>query len=1207
MALIHDRQDVDRALAIRFRNVAVGARAGDSTRIQLCGRLSVEVGGVQLADGLRGRQVRLLLAYMLLNRSRHVGRDELIGALWPDRAPQSQDAALRTLLSRLRSGLGAAALAGRDELILSFPEPVWVDLEAAGTELQRALAALERADARSAWALAQVPLNIASRGLLPGVQASWLDVRRRELEDVRLQSLEVVARAGLSMGGAQLTSVERAARTLIDSEPYRESGYVLLMESLAARGNIAEGMRVFERLRSLLRDELGTAPSPDAIAANERLLRPEPTSRTPGPSDDGTGAIELPAELRARLDAPLVGRRRELAELTRLWGLAGGEREGEDLHGDATRGSGRIVILAGDAGIGKTSLAAELARRSHDGGGVVLAGRAPEEALVPYQPFLEALRHYFATASPEELRAAVSEYGPELARLVPELRRRAPELPPAPTSEAEGERYQLFEAVVGLLTAIAARAPILLVLDDLHWADRPTLLLLRHLARASEPARLLILVAYRTEAPGDGLGDAVADLRREGLVTQLDVAGLSERETAQLVRLRAGEAPSHAFARALHAETEGNPFFVEEIVRQLVQVGVRAGAASASELQRFGLPEGVKQMLARRLALLDTRTIEWLRVAAVLGRDFEIGLLEQLLGLDEDQFLAALEEALAAGLLLESTGDPGHYSFSHALIRETLYEGMSGQRRARIHRRVGNALEAAGETSASALALHFTRASSPSDAEKAITYACRAGEEAGAILAYEEAAEHYSRAAEVLTRFEPDARARRCELLLLVGEARVRSGERTLAREAFREAGALADGLGDGASLGRAAVGASRRYVQQPGVIDTELIAMLERALEMSSGEVSVERVRLLARLCGAIYYSPERGRMIELSEQAEQISERLDDAEARAYARAARRRALWDAAHLQDRLQTSTEMLTLAQRAANQELQLQAHAWLVVDLLESGNRDAVDAQIEAFTAGAEQLRQPLYLWQAAVWRAMRALLEGSLDQAEELAAEALAAGGPAEGVTAAQYYGIQLLAIRREQGRMGEVEQAARQMVASNPIRPAWRAALATVLWESDQPAEARAELEQLAGEDFRDIPHDGDWLTTMSVLCDLCAALEDPARAALLYEALLPYERVNVVAGIAVVCFGSAARYLGKLAVTIGRERDAGDHFELALEQNASLGAPVLLAHTQLDYASSLGHGVRARRMIDEAARTAAELGLAALAQRAEGLAAR
>ena len=214
----------------------------------------MEIDGVQLAGRLRGKQVPLLLAYLVLNRDRHVGRDELIGALWPDQAPVSQDAALRTLLSRLRSSLGASTLAGRDELILTLPEPVWIDVEAAATEMTQALDALAQDDARRAWALAQVPLNIASRGLLPGTQATWLEAPRRELEEVHLEALEVIGRAGLVMGGTQLQSAERAARTLIESEPYRESGYVLLMEALATRGNVAEGLRVFDRLRTLLRD-----------------------------------------------------------------------------------------------------------------------------------------------------------------------------------------------------------------------------------------------------------------------------------------------------------------------------------------------------------------------------------------------------------------------------------------------------------------------------------------------------------------------------------------------------------------------------------------------------------------------------------------------------------------------------------------------------------------------------------------------------------------------------------------------------------------------------------------------------------------------------------------------------------------------------------------------------------------------------------------
>jgi DNA-binding SARP family transcriptional activator len=1182
------------------------------TRIQLCGRLSVEIDGVQLSERLRGRQVPLLLAYLVLNRARHVGRDELIDALWPDQPPVSQDAALRTLLSRLRSSLGSSALAGRDELILTLPEPVWIDVEAAAAEVASALDALDRGDARRAWALAQVPLNIAGRGLLPGAQATWLDPPRRELEDVRKQAIEVIGRAGLMMGGRELQSAERAARTLIEIEPYRESGYILLMEALRARGNVAEALRVFDGLRTLLRDELGTNPSPEAIATHDLLLRPLERGGEPGiPADMGQSAIPLPSELRYRAQGPLIGRAREMADLEARWDRACG---GVGVRasrgaGDPDARSARIVLLAGDAGIGKTTLTAELALRVHDAGATVLAGRSPRETVVPYQPFLEALRHWAQNAALTDLRASTREYGSELARLIPELRRRAPDVPSPAPDEPDTERYRLFEAVVGLLTELSRSAPVLLVLDDLQWADRPTLLLLRHFARATNPARLLILGAYRAaERRGDTFNSALGELRRDRLASELEVKGLSESETAELVRVRAGESPARAFAHALYEETEGNPFFVEEIIRHLIEAGVRVGSASASELQRFGLPEGVKQVIAFRLGRLEAPAAELLRVAAVIGRDIDAALLERVVVLTEDEFLAALDEALGAVLLVESDEKPGSYLFSHALIRETLYESMSAPRRARVHKRVGEAIEAMQgrrrERYLPELAYHFTRAADPEDAEKAITYALRAGEQATAMLAHEEAAEHFARAIDVQGRFQPEASERRCELLLRLGEARVRGGERALGSSAFREAAALAERLGDGASLARAAIGASRRYVQPPGVVDTELIAMIERALELQP-ERSLVRVRLLACLCGAIYYAPQRDRMPALSEEAMAIATQLGDPEARAHACSARRRVLWDAPHLAERVEVSTEMLTLARQIGNLELELQAHAWLVVDLLERGDRDAVDAQIEAFDVGAYRLRQPLYEWNSILWRAMRALLAGELDRANRLASEALAAGAPAEAVTVSQYYAVQVLAIRRDAGTMGELEQAARQMVDDNPSRPAWRAALATLLCEERRLLEARAEFERLASRDFDDIPKDLDWMIAMTLLSDICADLGDGDRATLLYAKLEPYADVNVVIGLATACLGSAASFLGRLAATMGRNDEARRHFEHALERNAALGAPGCLARTQVDYARALGPGPRADELLAAAKRTAAELGLGAVARKIAELA--
>jgi len=1152
----------------------------------------------------------MLLAYLVLNRARHVGRDELIGALWPNHAPVSQDAALRTLLSRLRSSLGADALSGRDEVILTLPEPVWIDVEAAAAEMARASDALQQGDARRAWALAQVPLNIASRGLLPGAQAIWLEAPRRELEDVHLLALEVIGRAGLIMGGTQLQSAERAARSLIEAEPYRESGYVLLMEALAARGNVAEALRAFDRLRTLLRDELGTSPSPETIAAHERLLRPRgrgerltPAQLESNPArQPGPNPIPLPAELRQRAQGPVIGRAHELAQLEEEWELACREAR-----------SGRLVLLAGDAGIGKTTLTADVARRVHEEGAIVLAGRSPRETVVPYQPILEALRHWALNASLSDLRATAREYGSELARLIPELRRRAPDLPPPPADEPDTERYRLFEAVVGLLTELSRSAPVLLVLDDLMWADRPTLLLLRHLARAASPARVLILAAYRSTERGDTFNSALTELLRDRLASQMEIGGLSELDTAELVRLRAGETPSRSFAHALYEETEGNPFFVEEILRQLLEAGVHAGSATASELQSFGLPEGVKQAIAWRLSRLEPPAIELLRVAAVIGRDVDAALLERVVLLAEEDFLSALEEALAAGLLVESDENPDSYVFSHALIRETLYEGMSVPRRARIHKRVGEAIEAAQGRRQGRylpeLAHHFTRGvADEEDAEEAIAYALRAAEQATAMLAHEEAAEHYARALDVQGRFQPEATERRCELLVALGEARVRGGERAQGSTAFREAAALAEQLGDGAALARAAVGTSRRYVQPPGVVDTELIAMIERALELEPDRTQM-RVRLLSCLCGAIYYSPERERMPALSQEAMEIAEELADPEARAYACAARRRVLWDTPHLQERVEVSTEMLTLARQIGNLELQLQAHAWLVVDLLERGDRDAVEAQMEAFKAGAERLRQPLFEWNSLLWEAMRALLGGALGRADRLAAEALAAGGPAEAVTASQYYAIQLLAVRRDQGRMGELEPAARQLVADNPGRPAWRAALTNLLCEEGRLAEAEEEFERLAAHDFEDVPRDLDWMIAMTLLSDVCADLGDARRAALLYAALEPYADVNVVIGFAAVCLGSAASFLGKLAATMGRRDLAAEHFERALAANAELRAPACLARTQVDYARALGGiaNVRGQELIAAAARTAAELGLGAVTRKVEALGAR
>jgi tetratricopeptide (TPR) repeat protein len=359
--------------------------------------------------------------------------------------------------------------------------------------------------------------------------------------------------------------------------------------------------------------------------------------------------------------------------------------------------------------------------------------------------------------------------------------------------------------------------------------------------------------------------------------------------------------------------------------------------------------------------------------------------------------------------------------------------------------------------------------------------------------------------------------------------------------------------------------------------------------------------------MCSTIYYSPQRDRMKELSAEATALAHELGDGRSRAYACAARRRAFWEPTQLEERLSASTELLTLARQAGDLELELQGHAWLVVDLLELGDHDGVEAQIAAFAAGAHQLRQPVYLWNAAVWRAMRTLLAGRIGEADELAHQALMAGAHVEAVTATQYYAIQLFSIRRQQDRIGELEGAARELVSRYPAVPAWRAALALLLCHVGRREEARRELETLAARDFEDLPRDGQWLIAVTMLGELCSQLGERERARQVYDMLAPFADVMVVIGLATVCYGSAARYLGRLAATIGRRAQAIEHFERALVRNAALKAPIWVAQTQVDYASALldepaGEADRARaeRLLDAAMATAAGLRLEAVTRR-------
>jgi DNA-binding SARP family transcriptional activator/tetratricopeptide (TPR) repeat protein len=435
--------------------------------------------------------------------------------------------------------------------------------------------------------------------------------------------------------------------------------------------------------------------------------------------------IPLPPAVLGTETGAFVGRGEALAELEGHWAaVLDGER--------------RVVLLGGEPGMGKTRLAAEFCAAAHERGATVLAGRCYEEMLIPYQPFVEALRRYVDGCPPAELAVQVAPRRRELATLVPDLDTGARTAPAGrPELDAEQERFRLFEAVAGLVGDAAAARPAILVLDDLHWADEGSLLLLRHVVRVTEGSALLILGTYReTELyRGSDLAAALAELRRARALHDLGLEGLPEPDVARLIAAQSGGTAPEAFASAVAERTDGNPFFIEELLRHVDD-------PEHAVLDELAVPDSVKDLLLRRLERLDEDARRTLAVAAVAGREFDLALLEEVLGVPADELVELLERPALVQVVADEPGTIGRYRFAHPLIRETIYGDLSVNRRALMHRRVGAAVESlfADRIGAHAgtLAHHYHAAG---DAEKAFEYHRRAADEAERAVAHETALE----------------------------------------------------------------------------------------------------------------------------------------------------------------------------------------------------------------------------------------------------------------------------------------------------------------------------------------------------------------------------------------------------------------------------------------------------------------------------------
>jgi tetratricopeptide (TPR) repeat protein len=775
-------------------------------------------------------------------------------------------------------------------------------------------------------------------------------------------------------------------------------------------------------------------------------------------------------------------------------------------------------MLVGEPGIGKTRLSEEFAVYARLRGAQVLTGVSYEGAVeVSYFPFVEAFRQYVRARPDDELRRELGQGAPEVANLISEIRQRMPDLPQSPPLQGDAERLRLFESVSIFLRNAAETTPVVLHLDDLHWADEPSLLLLRYLARNLASERVLILGTYR-DVDLDRthpLSKVLGTLRSESSFRRILLRGLPSSDVFAYLSALADDTPDaaatagrQAFAETLHRETEGNPFFLSEVLSHLVESGKlfwdgarwTANVASPSEL---GIPEGVREVVGRRLSAVSDTCNQLLTVGSAMPAGFAWSVVLAAVDVEEAALLDALDEALAARLIREREGGADNtYEFTHALIRQTLYEELSGPRRVLLHRRIGERLEATVGKNPGAylpeLAHHFFQAAPGGDVAKAVDYLVQAGERAVSSAALEEAVGHFDRALQALDLDQSDA-VRRCAVLLELAKAHGRLGHLDRAKESAEPAAALARSLGSPEQLALAALhyGSEHAPTFQ---LDIARVSLLEEALEACPEDGLA--VRLLRRLTMEFAFT-DVPRSEAYADRAVELARRLGEPAALASALSAKHLAVGD--RLDERLEISRELSQVAREAGLESYRAESHANRHFDLLERGDTAGARAELEAYAALANETREPTALWLSAVYQGLWLILEGRFEEAEALADETLERAQRFD-VGGASFHAIQISRVRAEQGRLEEMIPVIEQVLRDMPLI-GWRCRLLQLFAECGRTEDARRELDLLAADGFEAIPRDNTWLLSICYVAEACAILGDTKRAEVLYQLLLPH----------------------------------------------------------------------------------------------------
>ena len=967
--------------------------------------------------------------------------------------------------------------------------------------------------------------------------------------------------------------------------------------------------------------ELGIEPGHDVTWMEHAVLAQDPVldfAVLPELDADPDTTERLPATAppryqvrvpRSQREGPLVGRSRESALLRDWWT-------------SVQQGAGRLLLVDGDPGIGKTRLVAELARAVEADGALVLWGRCDEDPVAPFQPFAEALGRYFQSLSADRISGMPDWQLTELSRLVLRLREYAAVFEEE-GGDPDSERFRFFEAVTATLNELSSSGPVLLVIDDLHAADQPTLLLLRHVLQGTDDAKLGVVGMFiDTEVPSDHrLRAMVADFRAAQPVATVHLQGLPSAAVEELVQ-DWPNAPDDLVPQLCRL-TDGNPLFLDELLRQ---VGYREAEQSdegdAPVPPSLSPTEAIRELVARRVSRLPEDVIYLLQAAAVAGPECEPGIVAEAAELTTEQQLDAFDGAEESRLLRRVGQDiRDRYVFTHTLVRDAIYGELLRGRRVRYHHKIAVATEKAHaddlDTYVNELAHHFSMGAALADADKAVRYCRAAGDRALRLLAFEEAAVHFARALRVAEQHAPQDHEARCDALIALSEAQNRAGDTALANANFERAASLARAMGDRERLAAAALRAGPLSYQGILRATEEQVRLLEEARATLPGTEDTRlRAMVTARLGLVTVYttdiptSASLVRSLALSNEAVAMSRRLGDRIALGYTLNARMHALWGIEVAPERLATGTELGEIADEIGDEELALHGHLWRTRELLAQGDVDGAREEIVRFQARDTGPVHPLHDSYSCNVSAMMALLVGDFETAEQLAQEALALAKDHSDL-AQGFYGALMTWTWWQRGEFAGSDTAVRDVMVRTPTKyPTASAARALVFAESGEPEEALVLLQTLPADEWDRVAGDLSEGLAMALAAAACSVIGQAAGpfAARVYEAMRPYAgRVVVVRAPAAGCLGPADHYLGLLAESMGDLALAEVHHEAGLRLARRMDSPPFVAAAEVELARILrqrrpaADGERVAVLLRSGEESARAMGLHRLAQQA------